>query len=403
MANVYYGWKIVITLFITLTFCSGLGFYNHAVTLQALVSEKGLSVEIASTAVSLFFLSSGVVGLWIAGLLERYDVRAVVIGGACLASAALLSIRFVVAEWQVLVAYSVFGVGFAASGLLSATTLITRWFAAKRALALSITSTGLSVGGIVITPASALLLEARGLDYSVTVFAIVYLLGVVPLSLAFLKSRPSDLGMQIDGALLDKDAPITPTGILFKDAVRGKYFWGISAAFIFLMMAQVGALAHQYGLVGEHLSGRSAALALGVIPIASIIGRLVGGAILDRISATKFALFMMLLQSVALLSLSQVSSVWAFVVGLGLFGISVGNLLMLQPLLLAATYGQQHYSRIYGLSNMMTTIGIASGPLMLGVIYSASGTYSMSFLIASLAGLIGFAIYGWALRTRTSV
>ena len=347
VANVYYGWKIVITLFITLTFCSGLGFYNHAVTLQALVSEKGLSVEIASTAVSLFFLSSGVVGLWIAGLLERYDVRAVVIGGACLASAALLSIRFVVAEWQVLVAYSVFGVGFAASGLLSATTLITRWFAAKRALALSITSTGLSVGGIVITPASALLLEARGLDYSVTVFAIVYLLGVVPLSLAFLKSRPSDLGMQIDGALLDKDAPITPTGILFKDAIRG--------------------------------------------------------AILDRISATKFALFMMVLQSAALLSLSQVSSVWAFVVGLGLFGISVGNLLMLQPLLLAATYGQQHYSRIYGLSNMMTTIGIASGPLMLGIIYSASGTYSMSFLIASLAGLIGFAIYGLALRTRPSV
>lgn len=398
MGNLYYGWKIVITLFVILIFCSGLGFYNHAVTLQALVSEKGLSVSVASSAVSLFFLASGVVGLWIAGLLEKYDVRWVVTGGACIASVALLSIRFIHEEWQLLVAYAIFGVGFAASGLLSATTLITRWFAAKRALALSITSTGLSVGGIVVTPASALLIEARGIDFSVTVFAFVYLIGVVPLALLFLKSRPSDLGMQIDGALLDKNDASMTKGALFKDAIRGKYFWGLTAAFVFLMMAQVGSLAHQYGLVGEHLSGKEAALALGVIPITSIIGRLVGGAILDRISATRFALFMMLLQSIALFGVSQVTAVWAFVVGLGLFGISVGNLLMLQPLLLAETYGPLNYSRIYGLSNMMTTLGIASGPLILGLIYAASGSYSWSYLMASLAGLIGFAIYFWALR-----
>ena len=402
LSNIYYGWKIVVTLFIILIFCSGLGFYNHAVTLQALVSEKGLSVGFASSAVSLFFLASGVVGLWIAGLLERHDVKLVVTGGACVASAALLSIRFVSNEWQLLIVYALFGVGFAASGLLSATTLITRWFAAKRALALSITSTGLSVGGIVVTPASALLIEARGIDFSVTVFAIVYFVGVVPLALLFLKSRPSDLGMEIDGALIDKSSPTVVTGSLFQEAIRGKYFWGLTVAFVFLMMAQVGALAHQYGLVGEHLSGEEAALALGVLPITSIIGRLIGGAILDRISATRFALAMMVLQSAALFGLSQVTGTWALVLGLGLFGISVGNLLMLQPLLLAAAYGPQNYSRIYGLSNMMTTFGIASGPLMLGLLYAASGSYGPAYLVASIAGIIGFGVFFWALRGNTA-
>lgn len=398
MGNIYYGWKIVITLFIILIFCSGLGFYNHAVTLQALVSEKGLSVSVASSAVSLFFLASGIVGLWIAGLLEKYDVRLVITGGACIASAALLSIRFISAEWQLLLAYAVFGIGFAASGLLSATTLIARWFAAKRAMALSITSTGLSVGGIVVTPASALLIEAQGIDFSVTVFAFAYLIGVVPLTLLFLRSRPSDLGMDIDGAMLTEAGAAIPSGTPFKDAIRGKYFWGLTAAYVFLMMAQVGALAHQYGLVEEHLTGQGAALALGVIPITSIIGRLVGGAILDRISAPGFALVMMVLQSVALFSLSQTSGVWAFVVGLGLFGISVGNLLMLQPLLLAETYGPLNYSKIYGLSNMLTTLGIASGPLMLGLIYAGSGNYSLPYMMASMAGLLGFGIFLWALR-----
>jgi MFS family permease len=377
VTHLYYGWKIVFTLFVTLIFCSGLGFYNHAVTLQALVSEKGLSIEIASSAVSLFFLSSGLVGLWIAGMLDRYDVRIVVCGGA-------------------LLAYSVFGIGFAASGLLPATTLVTRWFAEKRALALSIASTGLSVGGIVITPASALLISAKGIDYSVTVFAVAYVLGVVPLAFCFLKSRPADIGLQIDGAKLE-DNSLAATGTLFRDAARSRYFWGLSLAYVFLMMAQVGSLAHQYGLVGEHLSGQAAALALGVIPITSIVGRLAGGFFLDRVSAPKFALTMMVLQSVSLLGLSQVTSTWAFVAGLALFGISVGNLLMLQPLLIATTYGQQDYSRIYGLSNMMTTIGIAFGPLILGLIYASNGSYSLSYLTASAAGLIGYGIYRWAL------
>ena len=87
----YYGWKIVGTLFVTLTFCSGFGFYNHAVTLQALITEKQLSIEAASSAVSIFFLASGLVGLGIAALLDRHDVRIIITGGAILAAGALLT------------------------------------------------------------------------------------------------------------------------------------------------------------------------------------------------------------------------------------------------------------------------------------------------------------------------
>lgn len=389
----YYGWKIVGALFVTLTFCSGLGFYNHAVTLQALVAEKQLSVELASSAVSIFFLASGVVGMAIAALLDRHDVRLVITAGALLASSSLVAVRYVSADWQVLVAYALFGVGFAASGLLSATTLITRWFAAKRALALSITSTGLSVGGILITPASALLIEAVGIDDAVLVFAAAYLIGVIPLTWLFLVSWPADIGLQVDGGALTADSVTTPTGAHFHESLREVYFWGLSVAYVFLMLAQVGALAHQYGLVAEHLSGEAAALALGVIPIASIIGRLAGGVLLSHFASAPFAMGMMLLQSASLLMLSQTSGLAMFIIGLALFGVSVGNLLMLQPLLIAETYGQRDYGKIYGLSNMLTTAGIACGPYLLGLAYAEYGYYSASYLIASGAGLIGFVIY----------
>ena len=393
----YYGWKIVASLFVILTFCSGLGFYNHAVLLQALVNERGLSVGIASSAVSVFFLASGVSGIWIASLLERLDAKLVIAGGALVASSALLSIRFVSNDWQLLIAYGLFGVGFAASGLISSNTLVTRWFAAKRALALSIASTGLSVGGIVLTPASALLIQAKGIDFSVTVFALAYLIGVVPIALFFIKSRPADVGLQIDGAALKHAAPSINTDTSYSGAISDRFFWGVTFAFMCLMMAQVGSLAHQYGLVAEHLSGEQAALALSVIPATSIIGRLVGGALLDRFSPVRFTLVMMLVQSTALFSLSQVTQAWAFILGLGLLGVSVGNLLMLQPLLLAKAFGIQHFSRIFGLSNMLTTIGIAVGPLALGLLYSTYGSYDPAYLTMSAAGIFGFAIFVFCL------
>ena len=140
----YYGWKIVAALFVVMCFTSGLGFYIHSVLLQALVSEKGFAITDISGAVSIFFSS----GVGISILIDRYDVRYVMVGGALLASVTLSAIGYVSEIWQVYALYLFFGIGFSASGLLPATTLIARWFIDKRALAMSVSTTGLSVGGV---------------------------------------------------------------------------------------------------------------------------------------------------------------------------------------------------------------------------------------------------------------
>ena len=53
------------------------------------------------------------------------------------------------------------------SALVPATTLVARWFSARRSVALSITSTGLSLGGILLTPVAASLITRLGLEASV--------------------------------------------------------------------------------------------------------------------------------------------------------------------------------------------------------------------------------------------
>ena len=187
----YYGWKIVAALFVVMCFTSGLGFYIHAVLLQALVYEKGFAITDISGAVSIFFCSGGIAGLGISILIDRYDVRYVMVGGALLASVTLSAIGFVSDIWQVYALYLFFGIGFSASGLLPATTLIARWFIDKRALAMSVSTTGLSVGGILVTPISAVLIEQSGVESATPLFGLAYFIGVVPLVLLVIRPFPS--------------------------------------------------------------------------------------------------------------------------------------------------------------------------------------------------------------------
>lgn len=392
----YYGWKIVVALFVILVFSSGFGFYNHAVMLQALIADKTLPVTVASTAVSVFFLSSGFSGLVVSAAIEKYDVRYVISGGALAACLSLAAIAYVSNAWQLFLCYTVFGFGFCAGGLLPATTLVTRWFETKRAVALSVTTTGLSVGGVLITPMSALFIKQHGIEFSVGIFALIYFLGTVPICWWLLKNDPKDVGLTIDGHVLDETQDNLIHGETLKQAMAERYFWGLSLAYVFLMLAQVGGIAHHYGIVGSHLSAEEAALALGVIPVASIIGRLLGGYLLEFINSKMFSIFMMLLQSVSLATLALSTTVPLFIFSLALFGITIGNLLMLQPLLIAETFGRREYSRIYSYSNFMSTMGVAAGPLLMGVIYQQMESYQSAYLVASLSGLFGLLIFFYA-------
>ena len=109
-----------------------------------------------------FFVVGGATGLWVARLIGAHDVRHVIIGGAVIAGGALAVLGQVEQQWQMYLVYAVFAVGFAACGLVPATTVVTRWFHVRRSVALSVASTGLSVGGIVLTPLAKRLSTGRG-------------------------------------------------------------------------------------------------------------------------------------------------------------------------------------------------------------------------------------------------
>ncbi len=396
----FYGWVVVGAVFVILMVVSGLGFYNASVILAAGTEELGVSVGTISGATALFFGSSGLTGFLLSRQMDALDLRYFFAAGGVLGAAALLALRWVDTVIEFYGFFAVFGVGFALAGLVPGTTLVTRWFDQRRSVALSIASTGLSVGGIALTPISVWLIDRRGLGGAGSTLAAMWIVGVIPVALLLVRSRPSDLGLTPDGIGVDQRRPTgtpqdsaaragglpEPSGTSFAEASRTRFFILLCVTYAIIFFSQVGALAHLFNLASERTTTATAGTALSLLAFTSVLGRLAGGVIVLRVAAKHLTMMLTVLQSVGLAALAFATTAESIIVASVLIGISVGNLLMLQPLLLAEAFGVSEYSRIYSFSQLVSTVGVAGGPFVLGVLHDISD-YRTAFLVAALASL----------------
>lgn len=392
--GLFYGWYVVAGVLIIMTVTAGLGFYNLSVYLKAFVAEGGFSVRATSFGTACFFVASGITGLGVASLIERYDPRWVITAGALVSAGATLGAGYVSELWQLYLFYVLFGAGYAGAALIPGTTLVARWFARKRSIALSVASTGLSLGGIILTPVAASMIDRFGLQAATPWLAAGFIIGIVPIAWLLIRPSPQALGLGPDGDALQRDesgALLPADGIDYRAAVRSRFFILSTLAFIFAMMAQVGVIAHQFRLVATRSgSDETAALAVAAMAMASIIGRLAGGWALTIIPSRGFVFALVVGQGIALAFYSQAQSIPALMLATVLFGLTVGNLLMMQPLMLAEAFGLKAYGRIYSLSQLFMTAGVAVGPAAVGLLYDWLGGYEVAFLVMAVSSLLAF-------------
>jgi MFS family permease len=391
--RIFYGWYIVAGVFLVTMTTSGLAFYNLSILLAAFVAERGFPVGLASSATATFFIASGIGGAIAGRLVERIDARIVIATSAAVAALVLASVGALREVWQLYAFHVVFGLCNGASGLVPLTTLLARWFSTRRAFAFSVAATGLSFGGIVVAPAAALLIEHLGLTGAAPWMGLALSLGTLPVTVLILRPRPAAMGLEPNGAPPPPGKPSAPQpAIAFVEARRSGYFLAVSMSYLFLLGAQVGAIAHFYRLASLRTGAATAALALSVLAASSTIGRLAGGWLMHWIPSHAFALALMVLQALGLAVLAVAADRLQILAGTVLFGITMGNSLIMHPLLLAERFGTRDYGRIYSTSQLMTMIGVAGCPPVLGLVYEASGSYVVPFLAAAGLTLIGLAV-----------
>lgn len=387
------GGRVVAGCFLALTTTSGLSFYGLAVYLNAFSKERGWSLSSISLATTIFFITGGFVGLLVARAISRVDVRKVMLVGAVLGAVALAFLGQVTSPWLLYADYVLFSFGFAAAGLVPVTTVVTRWYVTGRSMALSIASTGLSVGGMILTPLAKWLTDHVELATATPILAGIWLVGTVPVILLLIKPDPGAMGWLPDGRRAAPDHVATiPSGMPFATAVKSRFFRLLAVGFVLLMAAQVGGLQQVVKLAEERTGPTAAAFVVLVISAMSVVGRLLAGRNIHRAPMGKLTVALGALQGLTLLALSFAHSTWLFFVIAGVFGATVGNILMMQSLIISAHFGVRDYARLFSRLQLVVMLGTAGGPFLLGWLYDLAGNYQTSYLVAGCLSIVGAAV-----------
>jgi len=387
---------ILVAAFTLLMFSSGVGFYGLAVYLQAFSRELGWSVSSISLATTFFFLVGGISGLSIAKFIAKRDVRIMIIGGAVLGSGSLYCMRFVDQRWQLFVVYAVYALGWSASGVGPVTTVVTRWFHTRRASAIAIASTGLSVGGIVVTPLIKWILDEQGIRNGSPWLAFIWFVGTVPVTLLFLRPSPHAYGWMPDGERVAPGEQPVVAGTPLAEAVRSRFFIAVTAAFIFAFGAQVGGVQQLVKLVEERTDRTTAMLGTVVLSLFSIAARFGGSRIVSRVDMTRFTVGVTAAQGVSLAAIALANNRISLLIAIALFGATVGNMLMMQSLLFAQRFGVLDYPRIVARHGLISFTGTAVGPILLGWLYDNAGGYRASYLAAGACSVMGVLFFSLA-------
>jgi MFS family permease len=225
--RVFYGWYVVYAICFAMTAICGLAFHNLSVLLNAFVTQRGFPIGLASGATASYFIAAGLGGMLAGRLIDRFDPRPIMIAGACVSALALGCVGLLRTPLAFYGFHVVFGFCYGCCGMVPATTIVARWFEAQRPLAMSIATTGLSLGGILVTPASAFMIAHWGLSGAAPWLGLAMALGVVPATALVVRASPQAMGLRPDGAADPRGAasPAPARSIPFAHARRSRFLY----------------------------------------------------------------------------------------------------------------------------------------------------------------------------------
>ncbi len=391
--NLFYGWYIAAGCAVLMFVGVGVGYYGLAVFLGPLKDEHGWSTTAVSGATGLYFSVSGLTSALVGGRIDRSGPMRFMVVGIVLMGVTASAIGFVESLWQLYAVYSVLAVAFGMSTAVATNAIMTRWFIRLRARAMSISSTGVSVGGVILSPFAAKMVDIGGLQLATPMMGMLVVAVALPTLLLVIAWDPKLMGLKPDG----DDGPPADTAAARRvqatqmrqwrrgQAVRTVAFWGLLVAFLVVLLAQTGYVIHQVSFLEDRLGSRSAAaLALSVTAFGSIVARLIVGLFADAVDKRLLTFVLFVVQATTVLLIIHTESVpatWALTL---IFGFTIGNVYMMQSLMVGEIFGIVSFGAVFGLISLAGQVGSGLGPFLVGVIEDRTGGYGIPFTVTAL-------------------
>ena len=314
--------------------------------------------------------------------------------GAVGMSLGYIVLSFTTASWQVPVVYGMLMMlGTNLLGPLTTSTLLARWFTKKRGMAMGIAAVGTSVGGFIFPPLIQGLIDHFEWRVALRYLGLGLFVVAVP-AVLLVVNRPQDRGLHADGEPMDPDfvAP-NVAAVSFAELLKNRNFILIAVVMSLLFMTYTGVMSNMAPFaMGRGLSADEAALLISAIAVAGIVGKLIFGAVADKIDLRIGLAASMITVIVSMLVLISMTGYNALMLGAALLGLAAGGMLPVWGSILAVLFGAANYGRVMGMMNpLIMPLTLVGAPLA-GFIFDIRGAYDGAFLLFAGGLCIGLAL-----------
>lgn len=400
--GLFFGWRIVALG--ALANALGAGIYSYGFSVFFLPISRDLDLTRAQTSF-IFSLSqaegaiSGPPAGWV---VDRFGPRKVITAATIGSGIGYIVLSQVTDYAMFLLVYlGVISLAYNGGYGLAVTSSVNSWFIRKRSLAFSLTLSAFNLGGAVVGPALAILVQHIGWRGAVAVAGVVLMLVMLPAAQGFV-STPEELGMHPDGepppeAGSAAAARLSSNEFTLGQALRTGAFWGLTFATM-LRLAVINVLTLHFVpiMVWKGVSEPDGAFMLGAFALLGIPLRILMGWIGDRTSKTGLIATGLLIGTGGLVELilaDQPWQLWLFVVVLA----CMNSIIPLNWALIGDFFGRRNYASVRGFMGMVYTFGTMAMPVFAGAVYDNTHSYEFVLLTCTL---LFFASAVWFARLR---
>lgn len=391
--NKLYPWFIAAFAGIALMVSNGQTISGLSVYDVEFINEFGWSRGDIKFRDMVTLLLTGLAAPFAGVLLDRYGVRRCMLSGWAVLILGYLAYSRLGSLAGLYLIHAAFALVLVVCGLNAAVILVSKWFTRYRGTAIGIALMGTSMGGIVFPQYGTAMIELlnwRGAFAWGSLFpAALLLITWFAVREAPPPVRPATQSLA-PGAAADADAESgTHTsagfppggGVSFSTALRSPTFWALAVIAMTTFYTVLGVQAHIFLYMSDaQFDARTATNAVSLFFFCALIGKFAFGLASDFLNPRKVFygnILVMLVGSLILVRM-DIALIWIAVVT---FGLGWGGVYTALQLTVMNTFGTRDAGKILGTITVLDATGGGLGIWLTGLIYDATGSYAIPFVI----------------------
>lgn len=324
-------------------------------------------------------------------VIDKFPLRPLILTGIVLQSANFAGFSFM--EGSVGVYYGLcllLMVTAAGASLLSLAKLVQGWFDKSMGRALGILFACGAVGAIIHPLWTQAVITQFGWRQAFLVMGTLSLLMCGLAALLLVRERvPKSTGSVLSAQFKSLvDAPVDSPGTSVPQSMaafmRDVIWWKLALFNMFFALGVGAIFMHFAALLQDRGATPSqAALAMSLVGLGSLLGNILAGWLVDRMSAARLAVIVMFLPMLGTLIIYAGGGLWVSIAAAGLLGLCSGGDNSVSMLLARRYFSAETFGRASATQMVAMAAGGGVSPWLAGLVHDRTGNYDFALLMAA--------------------